>query len=82
MRGCVIQWRTSAVIYVCRNVKDAAVSFYHHMHMFMYAIDGSFEEFAGQFKDGLLHNGGYFKHLKVRTRILGLFESLRISSRT
>ncbi len=54
-----------AVIYVCRNVKDTAVSFYHHMHVFMYAIKASFPEYASYFKDGLFQFGNYFDHLKV-----------------
>ena len=57
----------SVVIFVCRNVKDACVSWYHHQwnakHVF--GLSGSFEELAEVFKTGRCVYGDYWAMLKV-----------------
>ena len=52
-------------MYVCRNVKDAAVSFYHHMDMMLYTMEATFDEYSPYFKNGEIEWGRYFAHLKV-----------------
>jgi len=53
------------VVYVTRNPKDCAVSFYHHNVLIPHnGFIGTFEEFMQGFKDGLLVFGNYWHHLK------------------
>ncbi|XP_060644098.2 sulfotransferase 2B1-like [Anolis sagrei] len=53
------------VIYVARNPKDVAVSYYHFCRMANFFPDpGSFEEFAQKFLDGTVHYGSWFEHIK------------------
>ena len=58
---------TCKVIFVCRNPKDACVSFYHHYNNFPeYQFKGDFKDFAQLFIDGHLEMGSYWTMLKVR----------------
>ena len=55
---------TCKVIYVCRNVKDACVSYFHHNRLFKsFEFDSNFEVFANLYRDGTLLQGGYFEML-------------------
>ncbi len=55
------------VVYVCRNPRDACVSYYHHQRLWDegYRFKGSFEDFAKLFRKGILSYGSYWSHLKV-----------------
>ena len=48
------------IIYVGRNLKDVAVSYYHH-----YDCPGEFKDFAKAFKNGELSPGNWPGHIKV-----------------
>lgn len=50
------------IIYVARNPKDAAISFYHHFKL-AYQYQGSCEEFLGLFVDGLVEFGPQTSHI-------------------
>uniref|UniRef100_A0A8D0GRT2 Sulfotransferase n=1 Tax=Sphenodon punctatus TaxID=8508 RepID=A0A8D0GRT2_SPHPU len=53
------------VIYVARNPKDTAVSFYHFHKMARFLPNpGSFEDFLLRFLDGTVQYGSWFKHIK------------------
>ena len=53
------------VVYVARNPKDAAVSFYHHnMNVPCQGFIGSFEEFISFYEEGLLTFGSYWNHVQ------------------
>ncbi|KAJ7312166.1 hypothetical protein JRQ81_006511 [Phrynocephalus forsythii] len=53
------------VIYVARNPKDVAVSYYHFCRMAKFLPDpGSFDEFLRSFLDGTVHYGSWFEHVK------------------
>jgi len=53
------------VIYVARNPKDCAVSFYHHNVLITaHGFIGTFDEFMQYFKEGLHIFGSYWHHLK------------------
>lgn len=55
---------TCKVIYVCRNVKDACVSYFHHNRLFkLFGFDSNFEVFAKLYRQGTLLQGGYFEML-------------------
>ncbi|NWI25159.1 ST1A4 Sulfotransferase, partial [Sula dactylatra] len=55
----------SKVIYVARNPKDVAVSFYHFHRLAKFLPDpGSFDNFLTQFLEGTVHYGSWFKHVK------------------
>nr|XP_056718872.1 sulfotransferase 2B1-like [Euleptes europaea] len=53
------------VIYLARNPKDVAVSFYHFCRMANFFPDpGTFDDFLLCFLDGTVHYGSWFKHVK------------------
>ncbi|KAM9121925.1 sulfotransferase 2B1-like [Pangshura tecta] len=53
------------VIYMARNPKDVAVSFYHFHKMAKFLPDpGSFEDFLVHFLDGTVQYGSWFDHIK------------------
>ena len=58
------------VIYVSRNPKDTAVSFYYYQIGWP-KFHGTFEACMEMFKDGALIYGDYFQHL-IRDRPLSL----------
>ena len=56
---------TCKVVYVARNPKDCATSFYHHnLNVKGHSFVGNFEEFLRLFEDGLSIFGGYWDHLR------------------
>ena len=61
--------KTSKVIVVARNVKDACVSFYHHEKLLKHhGWSASFEDYVEFFMDGKPGGcGNYWVHLKVKT---------------
>ncbi|XP_048119617.1 sulfotransferase family 5A, member 1 [Alosa alosa] len=53
------------VIYIARNPRDVAVSYYHFHHMAKFLPEpGSFEEFLNNFLEGKVHYGSWFNHVK------------------
>ncbi|XP_060110452.1 sulfotransferase 2B1-like [Heteronotia binoei] len=53
------------VIYVARNPKDVAVSFYHFHKMANFFPDpGTWDDFLLHFLDGSVHYGSWFQHVK------------------
>ena len=58
-------FKTSKVVYVCRNPKDTCVSYFHHCENDAYGRLEDFEKFAGFFRRGLLCFGDYWHHLKT-----------------
>ncbi|XP_077166130.1 3-beta-hydroxysteroid sulfotransferase-like isoform X2 [Paroedura picta] len=53
------------VIYVARNPKDVAVSFYHFHKMANFFPDpGTLDDFLLRFLDGTVHYGSWFQHVK------------------
>ena len=55
---------TCKVIYVCRNPKDTAVSYYHHSMLIPgHSYTGNFHLFQQFFKEGLYLFGSYWQHL-------------------
>ena len=53
------------VLFVSRDVRDAAVSYYHHMLLFKsFAFNSSFEMFADLYKCSNILQGGYFPMLQ------------------
>ncbi|XP_070617875.1 sulfotransferase 2B1-like [Erythrolamprus reginae] len=53
------------VIYVARNPKDVAVSYYHFQRMAKFFPDpASFEDFLQDFMAGTVHYGSWFEHVK------------------
>ncbi|NXN12020.1 ST2B1 Sulfotransferase, partial [Indicator maculatus] len=60
-----LQHSKAKVIYVARNPKDVAVSFYHFHHLAKFLPDpGSFDTFLTQFLEGTVHYGSWFDHIK------------------
>jgi hypothetical protein len=55
------------VIYVCRNPKDACVSYFHHTALLFPHFKESFEHFEAMFMEGKVEYGSYWYHLKVWT---------------
>lgn len=56
------------VLYVVRNPKDAAVSFYHH-HKNIHGYVGTLEAFLEDFLIGELPFGSYFRHVEEFCRV-------------
>ena len=57
---------TCKVIFVCRNPKDACVSFYNHfLTLPEYKMKGSFADFAALYMEGQVEFGNYWTMLKV-----------------
>ncbi|XP_068006858.1 sulfotransferase 2B1-like [Melanerpes formicivorus] len=60
-----LQHSKAKVIYVARNPKDVAVSFYHFHHLAKFLPDpGSFDTFLTWFLEGTVHYGSWFDHVK------------------
>ncbi|NXH22828.1 ST2B1 Sulfotransferase, partial [Bucco capensis] len=60
-----LQLSKAKVIYVARNPKDVAVSFYHFHHLAKFLPDpGSFDSFLTRFLEGTVHYGSWFDHVK------------------
>ncbi|CAG5857155.1 sulfotransferase family 5A, member 1 [Menidia menidia] len=63
--GPALQGSKARVIFVSRNPKDVAVSYYHFHKLANFLPEtGSFEQFVNQFLDGTLHYGSWFDHIK------------------
>ncbi|XP_078113426.1 sulfotransferase family 5A, member 1 [Sander vitreus] len=63
--GPTLQGSKAKVIYVSRNPKDVAVSFYHFHKIANFLPEaGSFPEFLNRFLEGTLHYGSWFDHIK------------------
>ena len=51
-------------IYVMRNPKDTAVSFFHHVRAFpYYKYDGDWDDFFEHFMNGNMDSGYWFDHV-------------------
>ncbi|XP_036400421.1 sulfotransferase family 5A, member 1 [Megalops cyprinoides] len=60
-----LQGSKAKVIYVARNPKDVAVSYYHFHKMANFLPEpGSFGEFLSEFLSGTVHYGSWFDHVK------------------
>ncbi|KAG7468574.1 hypothetical protein MATL_G00144370 [Megalops atlanticus] len=60
-----LQGSKAKVIYVARNPKDVAVSYYHFHKMANFLPEpGSFKEFLSKFLSGTVHYGSWFDHVK------------------
>ncbi|KAF1405176.1 Sulfotransferase family cytosolic 2B member 1, partial [Spheniscus humboldti] len=60
-----LQQSKAKVIYVARNPKDVAVSFYHFHRLAKFLPDpGSFDTFLTRFLEGTVHYGSWFDHVK------------------
>uniref|UniRef100_A0A8B9PHQ2 Sulfotransferase n=1 Tax=Apteryx owenii TaxID=8824 RepID=A0A8B9PHQ2_APTOW len=60
-----LQQSKAKVIYVARNPKDVAVSFYHFHRLAKFLPDpGSFDAFLLQFLEGTVQYGSWFEHVK------------------
>ena len=56
---------TCKVVYVCRNMKDACVSYFHHFRLFKsFKFYSTFDVFANMYRKGSLLQGGYFEMLR------------------
>lgn len=63
--GPALQGSNAKVIYVSRNPKDVAVSYYHfHKLAKFFPEADSFQDFLNQFLDGTLYYGSWFDHVK------------------
>ncbi|XP_061102066.1 sulfotransferase family 5A, member 1 [Conger conger] len=64
-----LQGSKAKVIYVARNPKDVAVSYYHFHKMANFLPQPrSFAEFLDEFMAGTLHYGSWFEHVRGWTR--------------
>lgn len=53
------------IIYLCRNAKDVAVSYYYFFKMVpVHPNPGTFSEFVEKFMDGLVPYGSWYNHAK------------------
>ena len=56
-----------------RNLKDCAVSYFHHnLNISPHDFVGVFDSFAKMFKLGLVYNGSYWGHLRSFERAKGI----------
>ncbi|XP_022056993.2 sulfotransferase family 5A, member 1 [Acanthochromis polyacanthus] len=63
--GPALQGSKAKIIYVSRNPKDVAVSFYHFHKMANFLPEpGDFHEFLDHFLEGTLYYGSWFEHIK------------------
>ncbi|KAM9817080.1 sulfotransferase family 5A, member 1 [Neosynchiropus ocellatus] len=75
--GPVLQGSNARVIYVSRNPKDVAASFYHFHKVARFLPDvGSFQDFLVQFLDGKLHFGSWFDHVNGWTSQVATMSNL------
>ena len=58
-------FKSSKVVYVCRNPKDTCVSYFHHCKNHAYGQLEDFDKFAGFFRRGSLLYGNNWHHLKT-----------------
>ena len=64
---------SSKVILVTRNVRDCAVSYFHHnLNITPHDFIGDFTSFAKMFKLGLVYNGSYWGHQRSFEKAEGL----------
>ncbi|XP_074895888.1 sulfotransferase 2B1-like [Buteo buteo] len=72
-----LQQSKAKVIYVARNPKDVAVSFYHFHRLAKFLPDpGSFDTFLTRFLEGTVHYGSWFDHVKgwlAQRQLLDIF---------
>ncbi|XP_062327270.1 sulfotransferase family 5A, member 1 [Osmerus eperlanus] len=74
--GNALQGSKAKVIYVSRNPKDVAVSFYHFHKMANFLPQpGSFKDFLDRFLEGTVHYGSWFDHVKGWTSQVDLVEN-------
>jgi len=52
------------VVYVARNPRDSAISFFHHMKIMPHGYIDSLENFLEQFMKGILLYGDYWSHVQ------------------
>ncbi|XP_056135086.1 sulfotransferase family 5A, member 1 [Lampris incognitus] len=65
LMASALQGSKAKVIYVSRNPKDVAVSFYHYHKLAKFLPEpGSFQDFLNAFLDGTLNFGSWFDHVK------------------
>ncbi|XP_053722645.1 sulfotransferase family 5A, member 1 [Synchiropus splendidus] len=75
--GPVLQGSNARVIYVSRNPKDVAASFYHFHKVARFLPEvGSFQDFLIRFLDGTLHFGSWFDHVKGWTSQVATMSNL------
>lgn len=75
--GPALQKSKAKVIYVYRNPKDVAVSFYHFHKMANFLPEpGSFQEFLDMFLEGTVNFGSWFDHVKGWTGQAALMDNL------
>ncbi|XP_015223503.1 sulfotransferase family 5A, member 1 [Lepisosteus oculatus] len=69
MLASALEGSKAKIIYVARNPKDVAVSYYHFHKMAKFLPEpNSFEDFLDSFLDGTVHYGSWFDHVKGWTR--------------
>lgn len=60
---------TCKVIWVCRNVKDSCVSWYHHEQLLpVHLFAGSFADMADMYIKGRVLYGSYWKHMQTMSK--------------
>ena len=64
------------VILVTRNVRDCAVSYFHHnVNIAPHDFIGAFPSFAKMFRLGLVYNGSYWVHQRSFENAEGVLDS-------
>ena len=64
MAGGLPHTTPAKYIYIARNPKDVAVSYYYHMHMFNpLKYSGTWDEFYQLYKSGKVYFGDWFDHV-------------------